>query len=77
MWRNVKVINSHKVANYAPRFLCGHWSFLGLGSEKKWYVTDSDKPDGKWDKTAETMMIEFSETVHPMFRASSAFEGGE
>ena len=34
-------------------------------------------PDGIWDKTAEKMMIEFSETADPIFRASSAFEGGE
>ena len=33
--------------------------------------------DGIWDKTAEKMMIEFSETAHPIFRASSAFETGE
>ena len=30
--------------------LLGRWSFLGLGSEKKWYGTYSDKPDGDWDK---------------------------
>ena len=34
------------VANYARRFLLGRWSFWGLGSEKKWYGTYSDKPDG-------------------------------
>ena len=25
----------------------GHWSFLGLGSEKKWYGTHTYKPNGK------------------------------
>ena len=68
---------SHEVANYARRFPRGHWSFLGPGSEKKWYGSYSDKPDGVWDKTAEEMMIEFSETAHPIFRASSALERGE
>ena len=53
--------NSHEVPNYARRFPRGHWSFLGTGSEMKWYGTYSDKPDGVWDKTAEEMMIEFLE----------------
>ena len=72
MQRNVKS-NSRQVANYARRFHRGHGSCLGAGSEKKWYGTYSDKPDGVWDKNAE-MMIEFSETAHPVFRASSALE---
>ena len=76
MWRNLKS-NSYEVANYARRFPRGYWSSFGPGSEKKWYGTHSDKPDGIWDKTAEKMMIEFSETAHPIFRASSAFETGE
>ena len=68
--------NSHEVANYARRFLRGYWSFLGLGSEKKRYGTNSDKLDGVWDKNAEEM-TEFSEISHPIFRASSALERGE
>ena len=39
--------NSVTVANYARRFPRGRWLFLGLGSEKKWYGTYSDKPVGK------------------------------
>ena len=50
---------------------------MGPGSEKKWYGTCSDKPDGVWDTTAEDMMLEFAETIHIMFRASSALERGE
>ena len=42
--------NAHEVADYPRRFLRGHWSFLGPGSDKKWYGTYSDKPDGVWDK---------------------------
>ena len=59
------------------RFLRGRWSFLGPGSEKKWYGTYSDEPDGAWDTTAEDLMLEFAETTRPMFRASSALEKGE
>ena len=51
--------NSQTVANYACRFPRGRWS-LGPGSEKKWYGTYSDKPDGAWDKTAEQMMWNFA-----------------
>ena len=58
--------NSQTVAHYARRFPRGHWSFLGPGSEKKWYGTYSDKPDGSWDRN-------FSESGHTISRVSSAF----
>ena len=70
------IMNSDTVANYARRFLLGRWSFLGPGSEKKWYGTYSDKPDGDWDKTAGLMMLNFAESVHPIFRATCALERG-
>ena len=69
--------NAHEVADYARRFLRGHWSFLGPGSEKKWFGTYSDKPGRVWDQSAEDMMLELTETIHPLFRASIAFESGE
>ena len=65
------------VANYVRRFPRGRWSFLGLGSEKKGCGTYSDKPDGDWDTTAERMMLDFAESSHPIFRATSALERGE
>ena len=68
--------NSQTVANYARNFPRGHWSFLGLGSEEKWYGTYTDKPDG-WDRMGEEMMLNFSGSGHPMFRSSIAFERGE
>ena len=55
----------------------GHWSFLGPGSEKKWYGTDVCKPDRQWDEVAENMMINSAESGHPIFRASSASKRGE
>ena len=69
--------NSQTVAEYARKFPRGLWSFLGHGSEKKWYGTCTEKPDGSWDKIAEDMMLNFSVSGHPTFRASSAFERGE
>ena len=49
--------NSQTVAECARTFPRGHWSFLGPGSEKKWYGTYTDKPDGSWDRMAENMMM--------------------
>ena len=51
--------NSQTVAELARKFPRGHWSFLGPGSERKWYATFTDKPDGCWDKIAENMDDEF------------------
>ena len=36
----------------ARRFSPGRWSFLGLGSEKKWYSILECKPQGEWDRVA-------------------------
>ena len=69
--------NSQTVAEYPRQFPRWHWSFLDPGSEKKWYGTYTDKPDGSWDRMAEEMMLNFSDSDHLMFRAFSAFERGE
>ena len=69
--------NSVTGVNYARRFPLGRWSFLGPGSEKKWCGTYSDKQDGKCDKTAERMMLNFAESGRPIFRATSVLERGE
>ena len=66
--------NSQAVAEYARKFRRVHWSFLRPGSEKKWYGTYTDRPDGSWDRMAEDIMMKFSDFGHPIFRASSAFE---
>ena len=68
---------SQTVADYARKFPRGHWSFLGPGSEEKWYGTYTDKPDGSWDRMDEEMMANFSRSGHPVSLASSPFEGGE
>ena len=68
------IINSVTVANHARRLLLKRSSFMRPGSEKKWYGTYSDKPGGRWDKTAERMMLNFVESGHPIIRATSALE---
>ena len=58
------------VSIYARRFSPGRWSFLGPGSEKKWYPTCDSKPQGEWDRVAELMMKKFGESGHPVFRST-------
>ena len=67
------IASSLNVAEYARGFAHGRWSFLGPGSETKWYGTHTYKPNGEWDNVAQIMMINFCESGHPVFRGSSAF----
>ena len=39
-------LSAKLVSLYAKRFSPGQWSFLGLGSEKKWYSTNEYSPQG-------------------------------
>ena len=68
--------NAQLVSLYAKRCGTGHWSFLGPGSEKKWYSISEDSPQGVWDKIAEQMMLKFAESGHPIFRATSPLSRG-
>ena len=58
------------------RFPAGRWSFLGPGLKKKWYSSKIDRPQGEWDRVAESMMIRFGESGHPVFRATSPLSRG-
>ena len=69
--------HSKTIKEYAERFPRGHWSFLGLGSEKKWYGTYDCKPDGPWNRTAEKMLQTFAGSGHPIFRCASPLERGQ
>ena len=64
---------SKRVEEYAR----SHWSFLGPGSEKKWYATYNSKPNGCWDRTVEKIMQNFKRSGHPIFRCTSAQERGQ
>ena len=33
-----------------------------------WYSADKERPEGKWDRVAELMMINFGQSGHPVFR---------
>ena len=69
--------NSTNVATCAKRSPSGCWSYLGLGCEKKRYGTHASKPNGEWNRVAENMMINFAESGHPQFQATSLLERGE
>ena len=58
------------VSLFAKRFPAGHWSFLGIGSETKWYSTYHERQQREWDRVAELMMIKFGERGHPVFRVT-------
>ena len=70
------IANATLVTLFAKRFPAGRWSFLGPGSEKKWYFTYINRPRGEWDRVAELMMIRFGESGHPVFRATSPLSRG-
>ena len=58
--------NAGVVKVLARRFGVGQWSFIGPGSEKKWYSAENS-PQGAWDNIAEEMLLEFAESGHPTF----------
>ena len=62
--------NAGIVKVLARRFGVGQWSFIVPGSEKKWYSAENS-PQGAWDNIAEEMLLEFAESGHPTFRATT------
>ena len=69
--------NAKLVSLYAKRFGKGQWSFIGLGSEKKWYCISEDSPQGVWHNLAERMLLEFAEGGCPIFRATTPLSRGQ
>ena len=49
--------------------------YIEPGSEKKWYSSENS-PQGAWDNIAEEMLLEFAESGHPIFRATTPFSRG-
>ena len=67
--------NADNVKTFAGRFGIGQWSFIGPGSEKKWYSSENS-PQGAWDNIAEQMLLDFAESGHPIFRATTPLSRG-
>ena len=74
--RNRNALLMPHLCLYLQKKPAGRWSFLGLGSQKKWYSSYIDRPRGEWDRVAELMMIKFGESGHPVFRATSPLSRG-
>ena len=72
----VCISNSEKVKTCAKRFSQGHWTFFGLGDEKKWYGKCTYNPEGKWKYAASRMVQQFKGTGHPAFTSASALSRG-
>ena len=70
------VANSKVFSILAKKFGIGQWSFIGPGSEKKWYSMEENSPQGIWDHIADKMLLEFSESGHPIFRATTSLSSG-
>ena len=66
--------NAGLVKVLARKFV-GQWSFIGPGSEKKWYSAENS-PQGAWNNIAEEMLLEFAESGHPTFRATTPLSRG-
>ena len=69
--------NAKVVSLYAKKFGIGQWSFIGPGSEKKWYSMEENRPQGIWDLIAEKMLLEFAESTCPIFRATTPLSRGQ
>ena len=69
--------NARLVSLYARKFGKGQWSFIGPGSEKKWYSMKEDSPQGIWDNLAEKMLLEFAQSGCPIFRATTPLSRGQ
>ena len=69
--------NARLVSLYARKFGKGQWSFIGSGSEKKWYSMKEDSPPGIWENLEEKMLIEFAESGCPTFRAMTPLSRGQ
>ena len=72
-WTHLSLINDEVVINLQST---GHWSFIGPGSEKKWYPSENS-PQGAWDHIAEELLLEFAESGHPIFRATTPLSRGQ
>ena len=69
--------NAEVVSIYAKKFGIGQWSFIGPGSEKKWYSMEENSPQGIWDHIAAKMLLEFAESGCPIFRATTPLSRGK
>ena len=74
----MKVWQMPKLSPYLQKkFGIGQRSFIGPGSEKKWYSMEENSPQGIWNHIAEKMLLEFAESGCPIFRATTPVSRGK
>ena len=66
------ISTAEEVRNYAMKILQGHWTFLGPGSEEKWYGSANHDQKGTGIAQANKMVQRFKETGHLVFKRTSA-----
>ena len=64
------------VKTFARRFGIGQWSFIGPGSEKKWYPSENS-PQGEWDYIAGKYATEICRKWTSIFRATTPLSRGK
>ena len=69
--------NDGVVKVLAKKFGIGQWSFIGPGSEKKWYSMEENSPQGIWDHIADKMLLEFAESGQPIFPCNDSIVQGK
>ena len=62
--------NARVVKVLARKFGIGQWSFIGTDSEKKW-CSEENSTQEIWDHIEDEMLLEFVESGHPTFRATT------
>ena len=55
------VANAKVVSILAQKFGIGQGSFIGPGSEKKWYSMEENSHQGIWDHIGDKMLLEFAD----------------
>ena len=71
------IADSQIVAECAQIFTHGHWLFLGPDQKRSGAEHIRTNRMKTWDRFAEDMMLNFSESGDPVFRGSSALERGD
>ena len=69
--------NAGVIKVLARKFGIGQWSFIGPGSEKKWYSMEENSPQRIWDHIADEMLLEFAESGHPIFPRNNSIVPGK
>ena len=64
-------------SKYLQRSLILDNGIYGPGSEKKWSSGEENSPQGIWDHIADEMLLEFAQSGHPIFRATTSLSRGQ